>query len=667
MSQNKDGSGKVDIDVKTDINLHSVYKGLMTVGAYYDAGTAESSLKAGGKISLSMTGEQIPEGAQPSSVVGITDQWSAAGKGNAKLSISGDKGVAINGIQGGISNTRNADSGTSELNITSSAGDVTITTGMNGITSSIKEGSQTNAKMTLTGRNVTVESGNQAVVLKNNTAFTAASNTNGGTVKLTGKSGTAAIVSGDNTTLTVGDGKNETNFVSNGQIQVSKNAGVTLNGKTTTYVDANALQKQPLFYVSDGGKVNADKGASLYVTNLKKGDTLNLINDATGSALWQTGNVKSDNNFLNLDFTDGQLVVDKTTKSTKDALGASTAIDHSVAQAGSDGTGALYAFANGLISDASLTPADKAAAVNAAANAAELGGAAHGTYTASGLFADAIARHSASAEQNVWAAGFHNKANVDGLSLAGTDADYDGQINGAVAGVDFYRKDGKAAGIAFAYGDGSFSGTNGAAYTKNEADYRGVALYGSADRGSYKLAGDISYLSGDNDITQKNHGTTVTAKPDTEAWSVGVKAAKDYAAGDAGTLTAYAGARYLRLSTGSYTSSLGLHYEGEDQNLFLLPVGVDFSAAIDHGAWKVRPYVGAGYVWTLGDRSADQTVSYGAGIDTITFDTADAGSFVAKAGVATDSEYASYGIGYTWQKGDSSSNNTWTVSASYKF
>lgn len=40
---------------------------------------------------------------------------------------------------------------------------------------------------------------------------------------------------------------------------------------------------------------------------------------------------------------------------------------------------------------------------------------------------------------------------------------------------------------------------------------------------------------------------------------------------------------------------------------------------------------------------------------------------IAGVGVTTDCDDMSYGIGYSWQKGDSVSNNAWTVSASYHF
>lgn len=52
---------------------------------------------------------------------------------------------------------------------------------------------------------------------------------------------------------------------------------------------------------------------------------------------------------------------------------------------------------------------------------------------------------------------------------------------------------------------------------------------------------------------------------------------KDYDLGE-GILTPYAGLRYLRLTTDSYTSSAGLSYDKENQNLFLLPIGVDYSS-----------------------------------------------------------------------------------------
>lgn len=310
--------------------------------------------------------------------------------------------------------------------------------------------------------------------------------------------------------------------------------------------------------------------------------------------------------------------------------------------------------------------AKAAARLNAAANIAELGGAAHSTYAISGIWGDALARHTIKTDSEVWARAFHSKDQVDGMGLAGMAASYDGQYNGAVAGVDFYQKEGRSLGAAILYADGNVSGADAVSYTKNEADFWGLALYGRMEKETYRLVGDLSYLGGSHDILQRNGDTTITATPDTEALSLGVRAEKDYIAG-AGVLTPYAGLRYLRLTTDSYTSSLGLHYDSADQDLFLLPVGADYHVNLKKGNWTLRPHVGLGYVWTLGDRRADTMVSYMQGADALSYDTADAGSLLLSAGIEAENGSTALGIGYSWQKGSTVDSQTWNIHVGYRF
>lgn len=412
------------------------------------------------------------------------------------------------------------------------------------------------------------------------------------------------------------------------------------------------------------GPLTIEDSATINLTGAQKGQSYQLTNDKNVS--WKESNVSLDNKFLQVDTDNSSgntIVVADDVKAVTEVYGGSTVADDVIQSAATEGSAEARKFFGETV--ANLAEADRAKAASDAMTLNALGGVEHGTYTMNGILADAVSGHLMNKnDQDVWAYGFHNKENVNGLSFG---ADYDAQYNGIAAGVDFYRKGGTTAGLALIYADSNVSGSNGISTTKNDADYYGVSLYGRFDRGSYSLLGDVSYMKGDHDITQMNKGQVITASPDSDSISVGVKAVKDYAAGENGTLTPYAGVRYLRLSTDDFTSSLGLHYEGDDQDLVIIPVGVNYTAAISHGKWSVRPYAGVGYVWTAGDRSADQTVMLGTEADSFSYDTADSGSFIARAGVTTDCGDMSYGIGYSWQKGDSVSNNAWTLSASYHF
>lgn len=486
-------------------------------------------------------------------------------------------------------------------------------------------------------------------------------NQDGGAITLdnTADAGTAVRVTGNKGNLTFGDGTTKTDVYVNGYVEATDEANVTFAGNTTTHVDSKYLMDTTKAFITTGngsGSVTFADGSHLDIGNVAAGTTLNFSDnaDVSGKA---AAHILTDNVLQKFIVQDGKLVAGTVTNEKAQTLLAGSLLTNV----------AVYASGNAGYDDVkALVDGENAVeALNSAAGLSAMAGVEHGTYTAAGIFNDAVADHLMNRnDEDVWAYGFHNKENVNGLSFG---ADYDAQYNGVVAGADLYRNGGTVAGIALSYADGNVSGSNGFASTQNDADYYGASLYARFDRGSYALLGDISYMKGDHDVTQWNKGQQITASPDSDAVSVGVKAVKDFTAGESGTLTPYIGVRYLRLSTDGFTASNGLHYDGDDQDLVLIPVGVNYSAAITGGSWTFRPYAGVGYIWNAGDKSADQTVTLGTAADSFSYDTVDSGSFLTRVGFVADHGDMSYGVGYSWQKGDSVSNNAWTLSASFRF
>lgn len=439
----------------------------------------------------------------------------------------------------------------------------------------------------------------------------------------------------------------------NDNITVSK---VVLENGSKTIINWDKLEKESAaITATDTTNSSIGDTADIQINGIDTNTTMKLF-DSTALNQAAKNNIHTDNVLQDITVSDdgtlsvGTVASDKAHK----VLAGSLLTDV-----------ALYATKNNVDGvTALLTGENDVEALNSAAGLSAMAGVEHGTYTAAGIFNDAVAGHLMNRnDEDVWAYGFHNKENVNGLSFG---ADYDAQYNGAVAGVDLYRNGGTVAGIALSYADGNVSGSNGFASTQNDADYYGASLYARFDRGTYALLGDISYMKGDHDVTQWNKGQQITASPDSDAVSVGVKAVKDFTAGESGTLTPYIGVRYLRLSTDGFTA-YNASYSGDDQDLVLIPVGVNYSAAITGGSWTFRPYAGVGYIWNAGDKSADQTVTLGTAANSFSYDTVDSGSFLTRVGFTADHGDMSYGVGYSYQKGDSVSNNAWTLSASFRF
>ena len=684
---NSDETTSVNLDASDSIHITDTTENTtgVQISDVYDViegkGNANLTLHAGNDIEISAQktggyGVMIyRKGLGGSSALDITsDQGNVDIKGNTYgLIAEGTENAHISGVIQGKEVTVSASNGFGIYLDTAAdiEGDEINGLTLRGDTINVSSGAETSAGILMLNKsnlnlqgNVIDVSGANAVNAQSGSKLNLQGTGSNSVINLTSTMDNgAAIVAGNGGQVTLGDGKTATDVYINGYINVS-GGKLTFENNTTTHVDEKYLNNKYYFIAASGDSpVTMNGNASIMVDGLKTGDQkkVALSNDTAVKEMLQQ-NLRTDNLLqkVNID-DDGTMTVGTVDNKEAAALLGGSALTNV----------ALYATQNNNDSITNLitSHADNTAAIeealNSAAGLAAMSNVAHGTYTMNGIFSDAVSGHLMNRQdQDVWAYGFHSKENVNGLSFG---ADYDAQYNGIAAGVDFYRKGGTAAGLALIYADSNVSGANGVSSTKNDADYYGVSLYSRFDRGSYALLGDISYMKGDHDITQVNSGETITASPDSDSISVGVKAVKDYAAGENGTLTPYVGLRYLRLSTDDFTNSLGLRYEGDDQDLVIVPVGVNYTAAISHGKWSVRPYAGIGYVWTAGDRSADQTVMVGGVADSFSYDTADSGSFIARAGVTTDCGDMSYGIGYSWQKGDSVSNNAWTLSASYHF
>ena len=681
-------AGNVNIEAQ---NVHIETNAASVLSAAYgdqaDGKVTSLNIDAGDSIYIKSenTGDSVASALQ------INDTYKGeSSTGIANMTITAGNDITLIGANErgvnayGVSVLRTANSGSSHLKITSQNGSVNISGDQVGVITQVGQSSNAEVTGSIQGKEVNIQSekghalyvdrtedfsvkgdlihisgGTNAVRVMEGSNVTLAGIDKESTIILDSTdTGHAIKVTDSDSKLNIGDGTTKTDVYVNGYVQVTDGATATFKDNTTTHVDSKYLTNQDKAFIMTGngsGKVTFAEDSHLDIGNIATGTTLNFSDNDTVSGD-AAAHIQTDNVLQNFTVQDGKLVAG-TVSSEKAAQALSGALLTNVA---------LYATANNVAGVKPLVDGDHAVeALNSAAGLSAMAGVEHGTYTAAGIFNDAVADHLMNRnDEDVWAYGFHNKENVNGLSFG---ADYDAQYNGAVAGVDLYRKGGTAAGLALSYADGNVSGSNGFASTQNDADYYGASLYARFDRGSYALLGDISYLKGDHDVTQWNKGQTIATSPDSDAVSVGVKAVKDFAAGENGTLTPYVGVRYLRLSTDGFTASNGLHYEGDDQDLVLIPVGVNYSAAITGGSWTFRPYAGVGYIWNAGDKSADQTVTLGTAADSFSYDTVDSGSFLTRVGFTADHGDMSYGVGYSYQKGDSVSNNAWTLSASFRF
>ena len=455
-----------------------------------------------------------------------------------------------------------------------------------------------------------------------------------------------------------------------------KAGGFTAAANSVVMVDGQSIKDTAA--LSGVKDVTIDADAKLYVDGAKKGDTYKVLAGEGIDQGWTNENIISDNALLvftgdNPDNTkfDVTASYDKINNVYGDNAVVIDSVVDKTLEVGKEGDAAFDFFNAAANSNNNATKDAQIAAFNSAANMGELAGVNHGTYSMSNAMTDAVAHHLSLAthgeqDKDIWAHYIHNKEDIDGMDLGGIEGSYDAQYNGIVVGSDLYKNGKVTAGVALSYADGNINGSNVAATTKNDAEYYGASLYGRIDNGNSAILGDISYMHSDNDITQNNSGHEIIASADADAFSIGIRAEQAYKAG-AGKFVPYAGIRYMHLGAGNYDNSLGMSYDADDQNLWLLPVGVTYSAEVQSGDWTVKPVAEVGYVWTMGDRDTDQTVSLNGASDTFGFETADSGSFIGRLGIEAEKADVTYGLSYEYQKGDTVKANKWMVNLTYSF
>ena len=269
-------------------------------------------------------------------------------------------------------------------------------------------------------------------------------------------------------------------------------------------------------------------------------------------------------------------------------------------------------------------------------------------------------------DKQVWASYVHSKENVDGMKLGGMDAKYDLNYNGTTVGADLWTSSKVIGGLAITYADGKVSGFNGAS-TRNEMDYYGVSVYNRVTNGDSAIITDFGYIKADNDITQTNSGVAVTAKPKSDAITAGVTAQKAFKFAK-GTLVPSIGARVTHVNTKDFSNSIDMHYNTDKQTTVQTQLGLSWHAdyAMNDG-WMFRPTVEAGYVFNLGKKDVQQTVSFNGVSDSFNMDVTDGNSYYAKLGMQFVKKDMTFGISYRYQKGEEAKNRKLNISAQFTF
>ena len=279
----------------------------------------------------------------------------------------------------------------------------------------------------------------------------------------------------------------------------------------------------------------------------------------------------------------------------------------------------------------------------------------------------------------VWAQYLHGKDKAEDLPSGSSKTQYKNSYNGILVGADFKKVDKFQSGIAFSYtdGDGSNSSTTGGTLgSTGHTDFKsyGVTYYGSIKNDTTNTMFDIGYnhskADSDTNILLTGHTDSSTSK--TNTWSAGVTVEKSYADGNNGAqFIPYVGVRYMNISTDDFTTKMGYHNAMDDQNVFLIPVGIKFRQEnVYKNGWKVTPKADLSYVWATGDTDSNVNVTIPgmpSGASTIGYTVMDDGSFLGTVGVEAEKGNWTYGLSYSYQKGEYQRSDKWFVDVRYSF
>ena len=424
--------------------------------------------------------------------------------------------------------------------------------------------------------------------------------------------------------------------------------------------------------------VTVDDSSKLYIDNAVKNTTYHILAGdgiSSDTAAWADDNVISSTSLLKFTGTSSSGAYDVTSsvKSLKEAFGGAVVGPNTYdAALQDDSNNALSNFAFAATdSKINSTKDAQITALNSQETMTEQAGVSHSTYAVSNLLTDAAVDHMSLAgekthDKDVWAKFIHTKEKISNMDVANIGATYDSQYNGVIIGTDLYKKGKGTIGAALTYVDGSISGSNEASSTRNKAKYYGVSIYGGIHNGDSAVIGDITYLHGSHDISQSNSGYKLTGDAKSDAFGFGVRAEKSFKTG-VGKVVPYAGLRYMHLGTGNYTNSIGMSYDTDDMNLWMLPVGVKYSANIKTGNCTFRPVAELGYVWNMGGRRGTQNVGWNSGKDSFSFNVADRGSWIGRLGFEVEQKNVTYSLGFEYQKGSTVKSNRWVASLNLKF
>ena len=469
--------------------------------------------------------------------------------------------------------------------------------------------------------------------------------------------------------------------------------GLDVKKGTLAIIDASGFDKSGEIAVFSKS-ISIDDGATVYLSNLKNGDKLNLTTANQPNSDRPAVSVGN----ANIVFA-GDLLMNF--EAVKDAAGNKTTVYQmsmvdraELAKMGAvAGLGAAYGmFAEGVDNNSSSAQFNKwlytsttspmndgteegnfVALQTAAKDVASLGattGVQTMTMDAVNQMGETVADRVSLLTQraagvNVWAAAnggmFEAKSLFDG-------AGYESDIYSGVLGVDYQFACNAVLGAALTIGTADTDNKNSTVKASTDSDLVGFSVYASKTFADVLgVSADIGYLTASNDVTANGYGQSWKFSQDTDAFTIGLRT-EVLAEVGAVKLVPHIGIRYTALSTDGFEA--GYKTEIDDQNIFQMPVGVTVSGDFKTGDWTVAPKFDLSVVPTFGDKDADLKLGI-TGVnatDDLAVRVIDSNPVQATLGVNATNGAWGFGLNYKLGVGsDDRMNNTFNVNVRYAF
>ena len=198
-----------------------------------------------------------------------------------------------------------------------------------------------------------------------------------------------------------------------------------------------------------------------------------------------------------------------------------------------------------------------------------------------------------------------------------------------------------------------------------------MTYYGAVRNDDINTIFDIGYTKAEADSKQIAFGIPITSNNNVKTWSAGVMLEKAYTNTNNGTqYIPYVSARYLNVDNDKVRTSVGTELNYDRQNIGLFTAGLRFQQRkTTSNGWMIVPKADLAYVWAAGDTDSkiDVAISGLTETSTVGCNVMDDSSFLGVIGVEATKGNWTYGLRYSYQKGDAQQSQKYYVDVKYKF